>query len=316
MLRLNRYILGLVVWLAFLFNIERFDLDIGNTQVSNIASSIYVVSLLVVIAGILLPQWKPVPVWVLQALGAGSFVAAIMSGHRPVWGGVYTYISLVELAAVLISATLGYMVGRLSADFVATVRSLLFADMDDRVYSADKAENAVRREMQYSRRANRPLSVMVLDANSDGAKVELRATAHEIQRLLVKRHSLVALTRLMTQTLRRTDFVVDQTAEGRLVLVMPELRADQTTSIIDRLNERAQRRLGVSLNCSVATFPDQGLTFEELMSQAERNLRPTVSERRSELLAGQEIGESNLVGRETAKLAVVEAGSLQARAES
>lgn len=282
MLRLNRYILMLVVWLAFVFNIERLDLNNNNPDVFNIASPIYITITILVLLGITLPQWRRVPLWRMLILAGLSWCVGLFLSGREIWGGAYTYISLFELTASLITVTLAYMVGRMTADFVETVRSLMFSDINERVYAMDEAEPMIKREMQFARRANRPLTVMLLDTNNNGLPLDQQIAAREIQQLLARRHSLVALTRLLARTLRRTDFVLDQTEEGRLVLVMPEMKPDQTQAITQRLKERAQRRLGISIRCSVASFPEEGVTFEELVYQAEQGLRANTRERRGD----------------------------------
>lgn len=282
MLRLNQYILALVLWLSFLFNIERLDLDIGRPDVFNISYSSYIAAVVMIIVGLILPRWRRRSHWLVGILAVVSFIVASSINDRPAWGGGYTYLSLFELFGIVTTAGLAYMVGQLSADFIDTVRSLIFTDTEGRVYDIHEAENLIKREMQYTRRVNRPLSIMVLEADTNGRTPDMQATAQEIQRLLAKRYSLMALARLMGRTLRRTDFILDHPKEGRLVLVAPEMHKEQTTSIIERLNEQAQRRLGISLRSGVASFPDQGVTFEELLYQAEQDMQPSGVTRRSQ----------------------------------
>lgn len=298
MLRLNRYVLMLILWLSFLFNVERLDLEVGQPDLFNIASPIYVAAVVMVVLGLVLPQFTRIALWQLQLLGLVSFLVAVFVGHRPVWGGAYTYISLFELIAVLITTLLAYSVGRLCADFLRAVRALMFVDMDGRVYDAEHAEGLLKREMQFARRANRPLSVMVVDVDTDGSVQKLLPTEVEIQKILAKRHNMIAVTRLLSRSLRRTDFVVDQTDDGRIVLVMPEMQKSQTMATIARLNQRVQQRLGVKLRYGVASFPEQGVTFEELIHQAETTLRPNIHERR---------GDSAVEQGATDKLPIVEA---------
>jgi GGDEF domain-containing protein len=265
-----------------LFNVERIDLNVGTSNISNIASPIYIVTTLMVVLGVLLPQWKRVPLWTINLIALAACALALLIDQQPVWGDIQIFVTFFEVAAVMISATLSYQVGRLSADFIETVHSMMFTDLDGRVYGADEAEPVIKREMQSSRRANRPLSVMVLDAKADRDAVALQATAREIQGILVKRQSLVALARLLPRTLRRTDFVLHEVGDGRLVVVMPELRKEQAGAIIDRVSQVAQRRLGLSVQYGVASFPDNGVTFEELVYQAEQELAPTQDARRGD----------------------------------
>jgi hypothetical protein len=309
MLRLNRYILALVLWLSFLFNIERLDLDIGQQDLFNISYSAYLAAVGMVVVGLMLPHWKRRSGWIAGISAIVAFVVASSIDERPAWGSGYTYLSLFELLALGLTVGLSYLVGRYSADFVDTVRSLIFTDTEGRVYDMHEAENLIKREMQYTRRVNRPLSIMLLEADSHSRNVDLQATAQEIQRLLAKRYSLMALSRLMARTLRRTDFILDQPREGRMVLVAPEMRKEQTEAIVVRLAEQAQRRLGISLRSGVASFPDQGVTFEELLYQAEQDLHPNDTERRTS--DGSEQRESA-----TEKLPVIEAAMLEAGVEA
>lgn len=281
MLRLNRYILALVLWLSFLFNIERLDLNIGTPDVFNISYSAYIAAVLMVVIGLMLPRWRRRSAAIVGVCAVLAFIVASSIDDRPAWGGGYTYLSLFELFAIVTTAMLAYAVGWLSADFIDTVRSLVFTDTEGRVYDIQDADSIIKREMQYTRRVNRPLSLLLIEADTTGRNVDLQATAQEIQRLLAKRYSLMALSRLMARTLRRTDFILDQAREGRLVLVAPEMRKEQTTAIVARLNEQAHRRLGIALRTGVASFPDQGVTFEELLYQAEQELHPSSAERRS-----------------------------------
>ncbi len=282
MLLLNRYTLALVLWLTFLFNIER--LHINKTEFIDIAAPIYVLAVALVVVGLVLPQWQRMRTLTMQLLALLLFVIIKLFHGRPYWGDGYTYLTLFELSATLITITLAQKVGSLSADFVGTVRTMLFSDLAGRVYASDEAELIVKREMQHSRRRNRPLSVLVVEAGAEGAVVNVSTTAREIERLLAKRYSLEAMTRLLAGAIRRTDFILDQTGQGRLVLVTPEMRKEQAGAVLQRLNDQTQKRLGVTLRCGVASFPDQGITFEELIDQAERDLRGELPERRGEVM--------------------------------
>ncbi len=73
MLRLNRYILALVLWLSFLFNIERLDLDIGKPDVFNISYSVYMAAVGLILVGLLLPHWKRRSLWAVETTAVIAF---------------------------------------------------------------------------------------------------------------------------------------------------------------------------------------------------------------------------------------------------
>ncbi len=277
MLRYHLHLLMLVLWLSLLFNL---DLVLVDSAYIHVAQPIYVLSVAIAVFGLLFPLWWRVSLKGVLAIAILSFLLVKYYGDRPFWGGQYTYLSLLELAAVLLTATLASAVGQHSIDFLDTIRALIGSDMAGRIYSPADAEFMVKREMQYSRRVNRPLSVLVVRAVSEGIHRNHDATAKEIGRLLAKRYSLVALARLLADTLRQTDFVVDQSDKGQLAVIAPDTQTDQAMALINRLNELSQERLGAPVRFGMASLSDQGNTFEELLFQAERNLQFVMVDRR------------------------------------
>lgn len=284
MLRLNHSIIFLVLWLGFFFNIER--LHVQKTEVVDIAGSVYVLAIVVALLGLILPQYFTFSRF---SVGLGAlllFVVVKVIDGRPWFDANYLYVSLVEALGILITAFLAYAVGMRTADFVQTVRKLLFADIQHRVMTPVEAAPILERELQAARRSNQPLTVTIVEAHARDRHANLNATANEIQNLLARRYQLVALTRLLTGFIRSTDIVLDQSDKGRIIVVTPELTRAQVAILGKRLGELAHAELGVSLHRGSATFPEQGLTLEELIYQAEQMLKPETEANPPEILAG------------------------------
>ncbi len=272
MLRLHQYILALFVWLSFLFNIER--LDVGGTSVLNLPSLLYLYVFGAVLFCLLMPRWARFPLSVYSGVGLPLYIGLRLMSGRPMWGGAQTYVFLFEVSSVLISIGLAYTVGNRLSDFLETVSALILDDMPNSVYRPKEADAWVRREMQYARREHYPLSVIVMEVEASDREVVLHETAQEIQKLLARRYNLMALTRLLAWRIRRTDFILDRSQEGRLVLVAPKAHQEQAPVIIQRVQRYAKRHLGISLRCGAATFPVEGLTFDEILHRAEQKLHP------------------------------------------
>lgn len=291
MLRLSQYILGLVLWLAFVFNIER--LHIEKAEVIDIAGAVYALTVGIVVFAILLPQYQKISLPSMLILVLGAFVAVKLLDRRPFWGRGYTYVTLFEALSALITAALAFQVGRLTQEFIETARRILLVDLQDRVLTPEQAGPLIRREMQYSRRNNRALTVLLVEPGSEQPAGKITAAAAEIQRLLMKRYQMVALTRLLTGFIRSTDIVLDESDRGRIVLVTPKVNHEQAALLMRRLGKQAEGELGVNLRWSAATFPEQGLTFEELVSQAELTLKPDAEHRRLDSIATLDLPASD-----------------------
>jgi GGDEF domain-containing protein len=271
MLSLPRYILALVLWVSFFFNIER--LHINKSELINIAFPVYLLATALLVVGLVLPQWRPTSAATMLVIAFVSFWPAKLLYGRPFWGDAYTYLTLLELAAVLVTATLAHKVGRLIADFVETLRGLFLADLEGRVHPSDQAEGLVKREMQSARRRNYPLSILLVEADTAGSTIEQTATAREVQRLLTQRLGLVRLTRLLALNLRPSDSIVEEIGQRRWLLMTSEVHQAQATAILQRLNDQTKRQFGIRLRYGAASFPEQGLTFEDLITRAEQDMK-------------------------------------------
>lgn len=278
MLSLQRYFVLLIIWIAFFFNIER--LHINKNALVNIAFPTYVLVAVLVILGLLVPHWHPTTLTPMFILALFSFAATKVLYDRPYWGDAYTYLTLFELGTVLISVVLAHRTGQLLADFGETAKSILLAGLDKRVYPPEQAQVIAKREMLSARRRNYPLSVMLIQADVEGAQIKLSTTAQEIQRLLAQRMGLLTLTRLLATNLRSSDSIVDESDQGRWLLMTAELDRTRASAILQRLNEQASTGLGIKFEFGIASYPEQGLTLEDLLSKAEQDLESNHDDRR------------------------------------
>jgi hypothetical protein len=94
----------------------------------------------------------------------------------------------------------------------------------------------------------------------------------EAQQAAIKRYVHVWLGRYLTSHIRRTDVVAHHAKDGRFVLMAPETPAEQTGEMLRRLSSQAATEFGVDLHYSIADFPSQALTSDELLSHVAEHL--------------------------------------------
>lgn len=272
MLRLHWYTLTFILWTLFFFNVER--LDIGGINVLNISTRVYILAMFLIGLALILPHWIQTSLLGMNIVALFLFVVSQSTQSRLIFAEVHpTYVRLFELGAVLISTSLAHKVGQTTVDFVETVRTLLLYDMPNTFLTAAESDSRVSYEMQYARRENRPFTVIAISPGSEQEEETVHsATAREIRDLLTRRYRLLALSRLIAWRIRRTDFVLDRSQEGQLILVAPKVQNEQATEIIERLQEQIDRQLGIKCNWGMANFPAEGVTFEELVDRARQNL--------------------------------------------
>jgi GGDEF domain-containing protein len=71
---------------------------------------------------------------------------------------------------------------------------------------------------------------------------------------------------------RRPDLIIKLDQPERFILVCPETSASSSNMLIQRIQSTVETDLGVSVSWGVATFPDDALTFEDLLHKANAKL--------------------------------------------
>ncbi len=276
MKHLARSVIALLIGLTGFFNIER--LDFGQKDVINIDTFVYVLGILAVIAVIMIAALRNTPLPVSLALWLGLYLLCKLSffNSRPLLGGVYTYLSITEVALVSILVWLAHNVGRGLHDFEEAVKNITLSDVNRRVRKLDEAIEDIRMELVRSRRHQRPLTVMLVEAKPESIRAALHRTVQEVQRAMMTRYVVTSLARVIGNQLRRTDMVLDQRDRGRFVILSPDTNVASSSVVVGRIQAAAAEQLGVSIACGLASFPDDALTFEELVHRAEGNLQESM----------------------------------------
>ncbi len=65
----------------------------------------------------------------------------------------------------------------------------------------------------------------------------------------------------------------DQQDQGRFIILSPESDVGGATALAERIRVAAEQQLGVAVTYGIASFPQDALTFEELVAYAETNSR-------------------------------------------
>lgn len=270
---LRRSIVSLLVGLTIFFNIER--LDFGQPNTIDIQTFVYALGIVAVITVVVIPVLRQSPRLASLGLWLGVYVLCrlLVFNQRPLLGGIYTYLSITESVFLSVLVWLAHDLGHSMHDFEEAVKNITLSDSNRRVRKLDEASEDIQLELTRSRRYKRPLSVIVVETKLESVQAALHRTIQEVQRAMMTRYVVTSLARVIGGQLRRTDLVLDQRDRGRFVILSPDTTADSSTVVADRIQAAATEQLGVSVACGIASFPDDALTFEELVHRAELNLQ-------------------------------------------
>ncbi len=274
MKRLRYAFAAVLVTLTFLFNVERLDLD--DTDTINLSSFVYVLGFLVVATAVLVrvPPAKGRRAWAVAAAWAAVYLVCklVLFADRPFWGGMHTYLSLIELAMiVLLAQQANALVTRLQ-EFEDAVATLTLTDVSRKVRALDEAHDEIQDKLLLSRRHQRPLSVVVFGLDRDATRVVLHRVVEEVQRGMANRYVVNSLAAVMVRNLRRTDLPLERGRDGRFIILCPETDASGAELAARHVQKAVRSELGVEIDFGIAAFPADALTFAELLGRAEGQL--------------------------------------------
>jgi GGDEF domain-containing protein len=272
---LPRTIAALVITLAIFFNIER--INFGKAEVVNLDSVVYVLAVFIVISIISIPVLRRSNVYVLGAAWIGVYLAAKVllytsSGRHPLLGGVYTYLTVTEVALLLITLLLAHRLASAIEDFEGAVKEVSFRQTNKRIRQLDEADDEIQLEMFRSRHYHHPLGILIVQPESGFDQAALHRAVREVQQAMMNTYVSRSMAQTFSKYIRRTDLIMEQTDQERFVILCPDTNAADLALLAEYLQVVAQEELSAPVVCGTATFPDEAITFEELMRQAETRL--------------------------------------------
>jgi GGDEF domain-containing protein len=269
MTSLKKAIIALVIYLGLIFSLEY--IQPGGASLVTFDWLVYTLLVAAVLSVLAIPFFKKKPFYLPMAIWLGVYIAAglIRVKDWSTLNSIDTYFSLTEVVILEAGVWLAHLVMTRIHALERSVENVTIPQLGQRVLEMNQAMDDVRTELIRSRRHNRPLSVMVVEPVSGTIRDSLQRSVQEIQENMVTQYLVASLAHLISQEARRTDLVIRKSKDGRFVLLCPETTADGSMTLASRIRAIAAQKLGVEISTGIASFPDQALTFEELLKRAE-----------------------------------------------
>lgn len=276
MRRLQNSILYLLILLTVLFNIER--MDVGGTDVNNLATSVYVLTIIAVLMIITVKWFRTLPLPVFVSLWvAVFFITKLLTSQRPLVGDIYTYLTFTELSLFVVAVLLSQNLARNMAKTERSLNKFAFSSQS-RLQGMEEAKEKIQAEIYRGRRFQRPLSIVVMDKGVKSIPINSNTTDQDAQRALLEEYLSAMIIRDLSAQLRQTDLLIEHNKKGRLIIVSPDTDILGVGYLIERLKPLIKSEL-IDVSFSAATFPEHGLTFEQLLEQAEKRLHSQVDDK-------------------------------------
>lgn len=256
-----------VVALLGIANVESFQESIIDfSPVFFILIAVILFSELIVIgwlvkAGVRLSQYAVIAFWLIVYAFVWYFYLAAV---KPI------EVNFIQLMLVLLTAVLAFDVGRRVDQTDVALEQLASSAYPNRALDIQAARETISAEITRSRRYHHPLSVLTvrLEKNESwGDWKEMKLLANE----MLERFAIAKVSQILSDHARNTDMVL-RDRDGQFVLLCPETNLTSTSILAKRIAGAVKQNLDADIVCGTAAFPDEALTFDDLINTANGRL--------------------------------------------
>jgi hypothetical protein len=204
-----------------------------------------------------------------------------------VWAGIYFLVLLVidrnltttssDLSIVVVEFVLletGVWLAHQLAQQINHAESIMdelaVGAFPHRAQELDEASNRVKIEFTRSRRYHRPLAMLLMEVDPETQR-ENGQVLKNIQTDIVNRFTSARVGQIIDDRIRQTDLVL-RDRQWSYVIICPETDYSSVLLLARRISEAVKEKTGYSILWGIAAFPEEALTFEDMMKKARERL--------------------------------------------
>lgn len=192
-------------------------------------------------------------VWVFYLQGARSIEILIIQG-----------------LLVLLSAILSFDVAKRIEQIDVTLEDISISAYPNRVRDIQSAVDLIAAELTRSRRYHHPLSILTIRFEKPKSKDGRNITSD-----MLERFTQAKVSQILSNLARSTDLIlIDK--NKHFVILCPETSANTILLIAERIAVAVYSNLKTNIEWGSASFPDEALTFADLLETAQSRFTPLV----------------------------------------
>lgn len=274
MTNLKRSFFWAAFYLALIFVLGQADY--AGRPIVNFASYFYLAVLVALPATLFFPGVSRVSVYVPLLIWAGVYMVVLQTIDRnPSTENLELSVIALEFILLEVGVWFAHQLAGQIAHAESIMDALALSAFPNRAHDIDAENQRIRIEFTRSRRYHRPLSLVVIESESEADKVT-REMLRSIQHDLLNRFSSARVGQIIDDRIRQTDLVL-RDHSGRFVILCPETDFESVSLLAKRISQAIQERTSQKVLWGVAAFPDEALTFDDLLQKARNRLANPVA---------------------------------------
>ena len=269
MTNLKRSFFGAALYLAVIFVLGQADY--ANRPIINFASYFYLAVMVAMPVTLFFPSISRVSLLAPLGLWAGVYLVLLQTLNRKLSTNS-TEVSVIILEIILLEAGVwfAHQLAVQISQAESIMSALALSAYPNRAREIDSENQRIKIELTRSRRYHRPLSIVVIEAETADENVT-KAMTKSIQHDLLKQFSSARLGQIIDDRIRQTDLVL-RDHKGRFIVVCPETDLSNVSLLAGRISQAIREKTALNVRWGVAAFPDEALTFDDLLQKAESRL--------------------------------------------
>lgn len=251
------------------------QLDRADKPIINFAAYFYLIAIFIVPVMVFVPSLHKISVILPMFFWGAIYFALLRIVDRSLTASMNVEVIVLELVILELGVWLSYQLAVAIEGSESLMEILAQGTFPHRAIELGAASEQIKNEFARSRRFHRPLSLMVVHAFAKDSEV-VREMLKSLQRDVLARLSNARIGQAIGETLRQTDLLLKDHV-GRYIVLCPETNKESIMHLAERMSKIVEDRTGLQVNCGVASFPEEALTFDDLLDLARERSKQAVS---------------------------------------
>jgi hypothetical protein len=269
MSNLKRSFFGAAIYLALIFVLGQTDY--ADKPIVNFANYFYLAVIVALPLTLFFPRISRIPVYLPLFFWAGVYLLLLQLINRN-YSANKGELSVIVLEFMLleIGVWFAHQLALQISHAESIMDALALSAFPNRARDIESENQRIKIELTRSRRYHRPLSLVLIQTESEDEKMT-REMLKSIQHDLLSRFSSARVGQIIDDRIRQTDLVL-RDERGRFVILCPETDLSNATLLAQRISQSIKERTSLGVLWGAAAFPEEALTFEDLLSKARERL--------------------------------------------
>lgn len=269
MTNLKRSFFGAAIYLALIFVLGQTDY--ADQPIINFANYFYVAVLAALPLTLFFPSISRVSVYIPLAFWAVVYLVLLQIINRNYSANKgQLSVIVVEFILLMVGVWFAHQLASQISHAESIMDALAMSAFPNRARDIESEHQRIKTELTRSRRYHRPLSVIMVEMEPEDEKTT-REMLKSVQHDLLNRFSSARLGQIIDDRVRQTDLVL-RDYKGRFVILCPETDLPGASLLGKRIARAVEERISLRVLWGAAAFPEEALTFDDLLQKARERL--------------------------------------------